>query len=168
MPIVLRDEFPDYFTGYPPICQFIFGLATKLFGGNLVWSIAVIRLFIIASEIGTIYFLRKILSAFNLPLRNVLIYALNPLVIIELTGNLHMEGVMIFFLVSSILFPSINYFFLSFINGKEKNKDTNELSHNEISVSGSQNPSLKFLFSLQLLTLSVLPTKLIPLLFFHL
>lgn len=93
---------PAYYTVYPPICQFLFGSSAALFPGNLLGTVIVIRIGNIAAEAGTIFLLVKILSMLHLPVRNVLIYALNPLVIIELTGNLHPEAIMIFFLVLSV------------------------------------------------------------------
>lgn len=93
---------PKYYTIYPPISQFIFGLAAGLFPENLWGTVVTIRISCLASEIGTIYLLQKILAHFNLPKRNILLYALNPLVIIELSGNLHLEAVMIFFLLLAI------------------------------------------------------------------
>lgn len=103
---------PDYFTVYPPVCQFIFGLASELFPGNLSGAVITIRIFCIAADIGTIYLLQKILFQLNLPKRNVLLYALNPLVIIELSGNIHPEAVMIFFLLMAVylllkFFPTV-------------------------------------------------------------
>ncbi len=92
---------PDYFTIYPPINQFIFWVAAKLSLGSILSSVIVIRLFIIASEIGTIWLIKMILNHYQLPARNALLYALNPLVIIELTGNLHFEALLIFFLLLS-------------------------------------------------------------------
>jgi alpha-1,6-mannosyltransferase len=92
---------PDYSTIYPPVNQFIFSVAAKLSFGSILSSVIVIRLFILASEIGTIWLIKKILNHYQLPARNVLLYALNPLVIIELTGNLHFEALLIFFLLLS-------------------------------------------------------------------
>jgi alpha-1,6-mannosyltransferase len=92
---------PDYFTIYPPINQFIFWVADRLSFGSITSSVIVIRLIIIASEIGTIWLIKKILNHYQLPARNALLYALNPLIIIELTGNLHFEALLIFFLLLS-------------------------------------------------------------------
>ena len=44
----------------------------------------------------------KILEKLSLPPSNIFWYFLNPFVIIELTGNLHFEGVMLFFVLWSI------------------------------------------------------------------
>jgi hypothetical protein len=76
-------------------------VAARLSFGSILSSVIVIRLFILASEIGTIWLIKKILHHYQLPARNALLYALNPLVIIELTGNLHFEALLIFFLLLS-------------------------------------------------------------------
>ncbi|MBC8173632.1 MAG: hypothetical protein H7X71_06985 [Chitinophagales bacterium] len=93
-----------YFTVYPPVPQFIFLSSHILSGEGFFNDIYFLRTFIILAETGTIYLLPKILAKQNLPSAHVLLYALNPLIIIELTGNLHFEAVMIFFLVIAIYF----------------------------------------------------------------
>lgn len=104
---------PDYFTIYPPVNQFIFWISANL-GGDLVWvGVFVMRLFIFLAEAGSIWFIRKILTHHQLPGYHVLIYALNPLVIAELTGNLHFEALMIFFLLASYWFLVRNQLILS-------------------------------------------------------
>jgi len=54
-------------------------------------------------EIGTIWLLLLLIRKYNLPESNVLLYALNPLVIIETVGNLHHEGIMGFFVLATVL-----------------------------------------------------------------
>ena len=92
---------PDYFTIYPPLNQFIFFLAAKIAGNSILGSVVVMRISILASEIGSLIIIDKLLGHYQLPKKNILLYALNPLVIIELTGNLHFEAMMIFFLLLS-------------------------------------------------------------------
>ena len=95
---------PDYFTVYPPVSQFVFLLSVKLAPHSLLGSVLVMRSLIIVAEIGSLFLIQKILLRYKLPFKNVLLYALNPLVIIELTGNLHIEAFLIFFLVISFWF----------------------------------------------------------------
>lgn len=94
---------PAYHTIYPPVCQYIFGLSAWLFPENLKGSIVIIRLFCIAADAGTLFLLLKMLPLLNLPKRNVLMYAFNPLVVTELSGNLHPEVIMLFFLMLAVL-----------------------------------------------------------------
>ena len=94
---------PEYFTIYPPVCQGIFALSCWMFPESWAGSTMVMKGFMFAFECGTISLIIQLLRHFELPLKSVLIYALNPLVIIEITGNLHFEGAMIFFLLLSIL-----------------------------------------------------------------
>ncbi len=90
---------PGYYTIYPPVAQFTFALASWLFPNSILGPAIVMRLFLILCEIGALYFIWRLLKHFNMPLQRSLIYALNPLIIIEITGNLHYEGAMVFFLL---------------------------------------------------------------------
>jgi len=90
---------PEYFTIYPPMAQLTFAIACLLFPMSVLGSAIVMKLFLFAAEIGSIFLIIKLLKHFQLPFKNVLLYALNPFIIIELTGNLHFEGAMIFFLL---------------------------------------------------------------------
>lgn len=94
---------PDYFTIYPPLAQFIFWLSVKLAPHSINGSVFVMKLVIFLSEIGTLVVIKKLLVHFRLPVSRVLLYALNPLVILELSGNIHLEAVLIFFLLLSLL-----------------------------------------------------------------
>lgn len=93
---------PDFYSVYPPVCQFIFGLSAKLSGGNIFGNIILMRVFIMLAEFGTITLLYKLARILRYPPAVVFIYAFNPLIIIELTGNLHFEAVMIFFLLLAV------------------------------------------------------------------
>ncbi|RED46829.1 hypothetical protein DFQ10_101605 [Winogradskyella eximia] len=92
----------SHFTNYPPINQLCFVLANLFPGTSILSSVIGLRLIIIAADIGTLYFGKKLLERLKLPSNKIFWYILNPFIIIELTGNLHFEGVMIFFLVWSL------------------------------------------------------------------
>jgi hypothetical protein len=90
------------YTSYPPIAQAQFASACWLFPDNIYWCSVVMKLWLFLFEIGSIFLLLQLLRRFQLPEKNVLLYALNPLIIIEITGNLHFEGAMIFFLLLAL------------------------------------------------------------------
>lgn len=92
---------PEYFTIYPPFAQFIFWLSV-LVSDNVYGSAIFIRVLVLLAEVGTVYIIIQLLKRYNLSENKVLLYALNPLVIIELTGNLHFEAFMIFFLLMAV------------------------------------------------------------------
>lgn len=87
------------FSNYPPINQLFFSFATFVGGNSVLGSVIVLRMLIILADLGILYFGKKILEKLNLPIRNIFWYFLNPFIIIELTGNLHFEGVMLFFFI---------------------------------------------------------------------
>lgn len=88
---------PEYHTVYPPVMQFIFTAAAFAGGNNDRIALIVMKLFIAAAELGSTRILYLLVKKNNMPVRNILWYILNPLIITELTGNVHFEGVLIFF-----------------------------------------------------------------------
>ena len=92
----------SHYTNYPPLNQLCFVIAGLFASKSILGSVIVLRLIIIAADIGTLYFGKKLLEKLKIPTHKIFWYILNPFIIIELTGNLHFEGVMIFFLVWSL------------------------------------------------------------------
>lgn len=101
------------FTNYPPVSQFGYFIAALVGNKSILLSVVVMRLQLILADIGVYYYGKKILNLINLPKKNIFLYFLNPFVILELTGNLHYEPVMIFFLISSIYFLIKDKWFIS-------------------------------------------------------
>ncbi|MGB5554160.1 MAG: mannosyltransferase [Flavobacteriaceae bacterium] len=98
----------DNFSNYPPLNQLIFALATFLGGKSILGATLFMRFSIILADIGLVYFGRKLLKNLNRSPHLIFWYFLNPLVIIELTGNLHFEGVMLFFFVWALYLLSVD------------------------------------------------------------
>ncbi len=96
-----------HFSNYPPLNQIIFAAAAFLGGKSIMGSVLVMRFFTILADIGIFYFGRKLLRNLNQSPHLIFWYFLNPLVIIELTGNLHFEGVMLFFFIWALYLFSI-------------------------------------------------------------
>jgi hypothetical protein len=94
---------PHYYTVYPPVLQSVFWLAAKLFPINVFATIVFLKCLIFLVELITFFLILQLLKKLSLPKHLSLLYILNPLVITELTGNLHFEGVMIFFVLLSFL-----------------------------------------------------------------
>ena len=103
----------SHFSNYPPINQLFFAIAAVFAGKSILGSVLVFRIIIVLTDVGIYYFGQKILVHFNQNPNKIFMYFLNPLVIIELTGNLHFEGVMLFFLVLGFYFLIKNNWVLS-------------------------------------------------------
>lgn len=104
---------PDYFTIYPPVAQFIFWISVKLSPNSIYGSVIVMKIIVLVAEVGSIVVIRKLLRHYSLPDSRVLLYALNPLVVLELTGNIHLEAVLIFFFLLSLFLLSKQKLFTS-------------------------------------------------------
>ena len=119
----------EYYTIYPPVDQAVFTIATWVSPNSIWGSMFVMKLFLFVCELGTITLmssasLRKQIpnnaqalaqdstahtsftgfarnAIFN-PNSAALLYALNPLIIIEICGNIHFEGAMVFFLLLAL------------------------------------------------------------------
>ncbi len=94
----------SHYSNYPPINQLCFAIASVFAGKNILGSAIVLRVIIILADIGILYYGRKLLQKLSLNPNQIFWYFLNPFIIIELTGNLHFEGVMLFFVIASLYF----------------------------------------------------------------
>ncbi|MEP5611517.1 MAG: glycosyltransferase 87 family protein [Cyclobacteriaceae bacterium] len=93
---------PEYFTIYPPINQFIFWLSTTIGNGSWLVSANVIRVLLLAADIGSLWMIAQLLKQNNRPGHFAFWLFLNPLLILEFVGNGHFEGLVLFFLMAGI------------------------------------------------------------------
>ncbi len=89
---------------YPPVCQAVFALAARASAAGILGGVLVLKIFLLICELGTLWLLSRrnnhdVASKQYFP---ALLYALNPLILLEITGNCHFEGAMIFFLLAGL------------------------------------------------------------------
>ncbi len=92
----------SHYTNYPPLNQLCFLIAALFYSKSIFGSVIILRLIIILADFGILYFGKQLLERLNLPIKNIFWYILNPFIIIEMTGSLHFEPVMLFFLIFGI------------------------------------------------------------------
>ena len=93
----------ENYSCYPVFNQFYFVAAT-FFSDNLFVNVILLRLLVSGTLLLGIFYLRKILIHIGMNESKGLIFALNPLLLIEVTQNLHFEGVMLSFLILAFYF----------------------------------------------------------------
>ncbi|MDT8347101.1 MAG: hypothetical protein RQ756_04815, partial [Flavobacteriaceae bacterium] len=93
----------QHYSNYPPLNQLIFSIAAFLGGGELRYEIIALRGILILADIATLLLSIAVLKRLKLPKTNSLLYFINPFIIIELSGNLHFEGLMACFIVGFVL-----------------------------------------------------------------
>lgn len=87
---------PDFYSVYPSTNQLVFALSAL--GGSLKASVFILKALAIAAEIGTLFLITKISRHFKQGHLPLVLYGLNPLVVMELSGNAHSEVFMLFFI----------------------------------------------------------------------
>lgn len=97
--LYLQLNSPNYYSVYPPVSQAVYWLAAIVSPDSVPGSVVVMRVVLLLAEIMNILLLLRLLRKMGLPDNHVLLYALNPLVILELTGNLHFEALMLTFIL---------------------------------------------------------------------
>jgi hypothetical protein len=92
---------PHYYSVYPPLNQVLFWGAAQFAQGHLEKGYLALRLLLLLGEVGVFSLLWWLLARFDLPQKQVIFYWFNPFVILEVVGNLHFEGLVLFFLLAS-------------------------------------------------------------------
>lgn len=100
--LLTQMNSPNYYSVYPPVLQWVFAFVVTLAPSSISASIGIMRSLIILADLGTFFLLTKVLKRLDLPPSKAFLYFLNPLVILELVGNLHFEALMIFFSMLAI------------------------------------------------------------------
>jgi len=102
-----------YHSVYPPVTQAVYAIGAFIGGSEWNTQFLVIKIILFAFECGTLFLLPALLQLLSLPKRFSLWYILNPLIISELTGNMHAEGIMIFLLLLSLYYFRSNRYIFS-------------------------------------------------------
>ena len=89
-------------SNYPPMSQFFYWLAAMVSPVSIYGSMLFLKAVLFSADILVYKITRPILEELQLPKHQVFLYLLNPLLIIEGIGNLHMEPLMAAFLLSGI------------------------------------------------------------------
>lgn len=93
---------PNYYTIYPPLPQLIFYLSSWVETADYRLEAFIMKGFHLMADLGVLRILWLLLKEYNLPPSRWLLYALNPLIILEVIGNVHHEGLMLLFLLLSL------------------------------------------------------------------
>ena len=103
----VSDLSKKNYSCYPPVNQLYFIIPAAL-SSSISVNVLVMKLLIVLTELAGVFYLRKLLIHFNVDPKRLWIVFLNPLLIIECTGNVHFEGVML-----SLLFAALYFLFTS-------------------------------------------------------
>mgnify|MGYP005853136897 CR=1 FL=1 len=103
----------SHYSNYPPFSQFLYAVSAWFAGESIPGFIIALRLILIGFDVLFIFFAGKILRYFNKTPKRLFWYILNPLCLLEITGNLHLEGVMIALFVTGFYFILKNQYWWS-------------------------------------------------------
>ncbi|MEO6189984.1 MAG: hypothetical protein ABIO44_06100, partial [Saprospiraceae bacterium] len=95
---------PEYFTVYPPLCQLLFSICSKISGENLYLFSLLLKITFFITEIFSFKYFNRLLKITNSSPKILFLIFLNPLLILECYGNLHFEIILINFLIISIVY----------------------------------------------------------------
>ncbi len=104
----LADIYPylnsqEYFSIYPPMNQVVFSVAAWIGGQSIIGQLIIIRVVLLIFECWSIFLMVRLFQVQAMEINRVWWYALNPLVLMEVFGNLHFEGMMLPFILWGLL-----------------------------------------------------------------
>ncbi|HEX9660004.1 MAG TPA: methyltransferase domain-containing protein [Rhodothermales bacterium] len=95
--IYSRLNSADYFSVYPPLSQLIFLTSSWIQPYNWPWAFLFIKSLTVAVEIGGLFLLSSLVEP-----RKLILYAWNPLVVVEIAGQGHGEGIVAALLIATL------------------------------------------------------------------
>ena len=90
---------PAFFSVYPPVSQLIFRIGTQFHGQDWWSSHYAIKAILVLAELMAVFLLARLI-----PARYLMLYAWNPLVLLETAGQAHTESALILLLVMAVYF----------------------------------------------------------------
>jgi len=81
---------PEYYSIYPPLLQYVFAFGGLFYDGDWLVPYYVLKITFVAAELMGVAILARLTSA-----RNLLLYAWNPLILIETAGQGHTEALLV-------------------------------------------------------------------------
>jgi alpha-1,6-mannosyltransferase len=99
---------PQFYTCYPPLMQLVFWVSAQLGGYSLVANMIILKLIIAITDSIAVILLARLLKKLQLPVMLVILYALNPAVIIEGAGNAHFEVMQVCCMIAAVYYSMQN------------------------------------------------------------
>lgn len=98
---------PHYYSIYPPFAQFIFGICSYISQNKIIIFLISFKTILCIADYFTLKNIQK------LKITNAYLYFLNPLIIIEFSGNMHLESLAICFISFYLVFKNKENIILS-------------------------------------------------------
>lgn len=92
-----------YYSVYPPLNQ-VFFWASVLAGHSNLLSANIMRFGLIVADLGSLFYLVKMTEKNQLGPKTPFWFFLNPLLVIEAIGNVHFEGLVVFFMLLGLYY----------------------------------------------------------------
>lgn len=102
-----------YYSVYPPSNQAIFWFASWVGSGSVLAGIVTLRVVLLVGEIAVFFLFLLLFRQFQVEIRKLWFYWINPFVVLEIIGNLHFEGLVLLFLLLMIYFLTQRKFVFS-------------------------------------------------------
>ncbi len=96
-PIYRQLNSTGYYTVYPPVSQGIFAFGALFYGSGWMASYYAVKVVLILFELAALLLLARMVDA-----RALLLYAWNPLVLLEAAGQAHTEGALVLLLLLAV------------------------------------------------------------------
>ena len=97
-PVYAHLNSQAFYSVYPPASQLVFRTGAQLFFHNWWAAHYTIKLLLVLAELLAVFLLARIVAA-----RHLILYALNPLILLETAGQAHTESLLILLLVLAVV-----------------------------------------------------------------